>query len=305
MKSRLLCLLVTFLSAALMAHSQSYFSYGNRIEPEWLAEIGMSAGAMNCLTDIGGNPGQGVKPVKDINWNQTRPALAVFLAISYHSLFSLKLGLMAGSISGADSLLKNGNASSVNRYGRNLHFKTDLVELSLNAEWYPINFFFRNSDAPLFSPFLSAGIGIFKFNPRTSINGTWVALRPLHTEGEGFPEYPDRTIYKQFSWSLPFGMGILYDAGKLVRFRLEAAYRLTATDYLDDVSQSYINPAIFSRHLPPEQADLAASLADRSKELNGVIAHQPGEKRGDPSNNDAWFSCLLSISLALGRQLRK
>jgi len=100
-------------------------------------------------------------------------------------------------------------------------------------------------------------------------------------------------------------MGILYDIGKLIRFRLEAAYRLTTTDYLDDVSQSYINPAIFSRHLPPEQAELAATLADRSKELSTGIAHQPGDKRGDPSNNDAWFSCLLSISLALGRQLRK
>ena len=48
-------------------HSQYYFTANQQPEPELLWEAGVSTGAMNCLTDLGGNSGTGKKFIKDIN----------------------------------------------------------------------------------------------------------------------------------------------------------------------------------------------------------------------------------------------
>ena len=50
------CLAITHLLVFTL-RSQSYFSNGNNAEPELLWETGIAAGAINCLTDIGGKTG--------------------------------------------------------------------------------------------------------------------------------------------------------------------------------------------------------------------------------------------------------
>ncbi|MEO5683410.1 MAG: hypothetical protein ABIQ88_12255 [Chitinophagaceae bacterium] len=285
--------------------SQYYFSANNKPEPELLWELGASIGVMNCLTDIGGKNGAGKKFIKDINWNHTQLGGGIFLSATWQSLFALRLGVLAGQVNASDEVLKNSDGIARNRYLRNLHFRSNIIELTVMSELHPLALRSSETNLPLFSPYLAGGIGLFSFNPQARLNNTWVDLRPLHTEGQGFTEYPDRSLYKPTSWCIPLGAGIKYDAAGLVNIRFEICYRITGTDYLDDVSRQYIDPALFSKYLSATGAGLASKLADRSAEIPGGQKNNSNAIRGNPSNKDAFFSGLLKISLALGRIQRK
>jgi len=285
-------------------YGQFYFSSNNRVEPELLWEAGVSVGVMNCLTDIGGNNGPGKKFIKDINWNQTQLGGSVFVNANWHYLFGIRAGGTFGRVAGSDAVLKNSSGVARSRYLRNLQFRTGIIEMSVAAELYPL-MLFNSRNVSLLSPYLVAGIGGFHYTPRAWFNSKWVDLRSLHTEGEGFIEYPDRNVYGQISWCVPAGIGIRYDAAGLVNFRFEIIYRFTGTDYLDDVSKKYINAALFNHYLNPAQAIEASQLADRSAELNTGVQHNANDIRGNPANKDAWFSAMLSASIVLGRVRHK
>jgi hypothetical protein len=286
-------------------HCQYYFSTSNKTEPELLWEMGASAGVMNCLTDIGGKNGAGKKFIKDINWNETQWGGSLFVSATWHSLFSIRLEATMGRITGTDEVLKNSSGIALNRYFRNLQFRTSVTELALLSELHPLLIANKNRDASLLSPYIVAGIGLFNYNPQAWLNNTWIDLRPLHTEGEGFKEYPDRNIYKPFTWCIPVGAGIKYDAAGLINLRFEILYRFTGTDYLDDVSKGYIDAGLFSKYLSPSQTMQAIKLADRSAEITAGAKNNVNDIRGNPKDRDAWFSFMLTISIALGRIQRK
>jgi len=286
-------------------HGQSYFSTNNNPEPEILWELGFSAGAINCLTDIGGKSGTGKKFIKDINWNKTQFCGGLFASATWQSGIALRLEATFGQVTGSDDVLKNTTGIAKARYLRNLHFRTAVLEGAVISEWQLLTLLDKSRDPPLLSPYLAAGIGIFSYNPQAFVNNVWVDLRPLHTEGEGFAEYPDRKVYKSTSWCVPAGAGIRYDASGLINLRLEILYRFTGTDYLDDVSTRYADPSLFRKYLSATTATLATQLADRSKELAGNSINNINDIRGNPNNKDAYFSLSLKISIALGRDGRK
>lgn len=294
--------------AQLICHSlycQYYFSSDNKAEPELLWELGASAGVMNCLTDIGGTNGTGKKFIKDINWNQTQFGGSMFVSATWHDTYSIRLQATMGRVAGSDEVLKKSTGIARNRYLRNLQFRTDITELAVLSELYPLIIADKNRNVSLFSPYIIVGIGLFNYNPQARINNTWVDLRPLHTEGEGFKEYPDRKTYKPNTWCVPAGAGIKYDASGLLNFRFEILYRFTGTDYLDDVSRQYIDPSLFSKYLSPAQSAMAVKLADRSAEIDAANKNNINDIRGNPKNKDAWFSCMFTASIALGRVQRK
>jgi len=302
------CAYVSCLAIAqLLCHfiySQYYFSSNNRVEPEVLWEAGISAGVMNCLTDIGGANGAGKKFIKDINWNQVQAGVSLFANASWHYQFGIRFSVTAGHVSGSDAVLKNSSGVATNRYLRNLQFKTHIVEGSVAAELYPL-MIFTDRNVSVLSPYLLAGIGGFYYSPKAWFNNHWVDLRSMHTEGEGFIEYPDRNAYGPITWCTPVGAGIRYDAAGLFNFRFELVYRFTGTDYLDDVSKGYIDASVFNRHLPANESLVASQLADRSSELAQGVKHSANDIRGNPSNKDAWFSAMLSASVVLGRVRHK
>jgi len=292
----------------LICHSlycQFYFSANNKAEPELLWELGAAAGAMNCLTDIGGNNGTGKKFIKDINWNQAQPGAGLFVSAAWHYIFAIRLQAAMGLITGSDAVLKTSSSSARNRYLRNLQFRTNITELSVLGEVYPLMIADNNRDISLLSPYIIAGIGVFHYNPQAWFNNSWVDLRPLHTEGEGFKEYPDRAAYTSTSWCVPAGAGIKYDAARLINLRFEILYRFTGTDYLDDVSKKYIDPSLFSNYLSPAQSILASRLSDRSTEITAGVKNNINAIRGNPGNRDAYFSFMLKASIVLGRVRRK
>ena len=284
---------------------QYYFNANNQPEPELMWEAGLAAGTMNCLTDLGGNNGRGKKFIKDINWNQSGFCAGVFLSATWQSVFAIKLQAGWGQVAGTDEVLKNSDGIARNRYLRHLHFKSDIIELSASGELHLVALLNKHGNLPLFSPYLIAGIGCFHYNPQARFNNIWVDLRPLHTEGQGFKEYPERQEYSSISWCLPMGMGVKYDAGRLINCRLELLYRVTGTDYLDDVSKNYADPLFFNSNLPPARAAMAIQLADRSNEIAANPKNTTGAIRGNPSNKDAYFSIMLSAGIALGRLPRK
>jgi hypothetical protein len=294
MKKNLLLLLLSSSSC----FSQSYF-YDNRYYDHFiLVEAGASMGSMNCMTDLGGKPGKGKPFFKDINWNCTRPSAGIFAGLLYRYTIGLRLEATFGNVQAADSLLKKNIADAVHRYERNLHFKSRIRELSLVVEFHPLSLL---SDPYEFStrisPYLLAGLGLFSFNPKAFYQGKWISLPPLRTEGQGFPDFPGRLPYKTTQLNFPAGCGLKYELSALFNARLELVYRFLLTDYLDDVSQRYIDPDLFYHYHDPAKATLAAALADRRRPGSTSSA-----RRGNPKNKDSFFSLNLKIGLILNRK---
>jgi hypothetical protein len=71
---------------------------------------------------------------------------------------------------------------------------------------------------------------------------------------------------------------------------LEVIHRRTFTDYIDDVSKRYVDPAVFYANLPLAQAQLAERVANKSGLTGGYVPFLPGKKRGAPENKDAYYS---------------
>jgi hypothetical protein len=79
-------------------------------------------------------------------------------------------------------------------------------------------------------------------------------------------------------------------------------YRILSTDYLDDVSSNYIDPKLYHQYFQPAKATLAGRLADRQQELNPWHSTIAGSVRGNPRDNDAYFSFNLKLSAVLNRK---
>ncbi len=279
---------------------QYYFYDANHLEPEWRLEAGLSFGIINCLTDLGGHKGNGKKWLKDVNWKNSRLGGGIFMTAVHQDLAGLRIEASLGSIHAFDSILKNDETSASSRYHRNLHFRSKLAEISALAEFHPI--FLFQPHVPLLSPYVVAGIGYYKFQPEAFIDKTWIKLQPLHTEGQGFTEFPDRSEYKLQQWNLPIGIGVKYDVSRFATIRMEYIYRILGTDYLDDVSEQYIDPQLFSKYFAPDKAELARKVADRSNEIDTYHHTLPGAIRGNPKNKDAYFSFNLKASVILNRK---
>lgn len=288
--------------------SAQYYFFDNKYYDNPLTfEIGVSGGAMNCLTDIGGNRGIGKKFIKDLNIGKTHPTGGFYLSANYKYAFSLRAEATFGQVSASDNVLKNVKATTFGRYERNLSFRSPITEFSLVAEFHPLYIFFKydneqDKEPPKFSPYLLAGIGFFSFNPQAQLNGSWVDLQPLSTEGQGFIEYPDRKSYSLNQTNIPLGIGVRYELGSSFNVRAEFIYRILHTDYLDDVSTTYIDPTLYSNYFTGTKLTNALLLNDRQYELDPTHITSPGDQRGNPSNNDSYFSFNIKIGYVLGRE---
>jgi hypothetical protein len=190
-----------------------------------------------------------------------------------------------------------------------MDFKSDMWELYAAMELFPIQYFKRNDEEydPRFRPYIFGGLGAFHFNPKGSLmdengNVTWHELKPLSTEGQGFPEYPDKKPYKLTQINVPFGAGFKFLVTDKLNLGLELLYRKTFTDYMDDVSTTYIDPNYFDVYLSAADALIAKQISDKTYGIvtPGVNRYDPGVQRGNPNNNDAYFSFLFKVGVKLG-----
>jgi hypothetical protein len=284
-------LLLTCIAISCISFSQSYFYDSRYYDKPLLLEAGISAGGMNCLTDLGGKPGTGKPFFKDINWNCTRPATGLFIGFLYQYSIGARLEVNIGKLTAADSLAGKNISDAIHRYQRNLHFRSSIAEILFMIEFHPLSLLSNPYEfVPQVSPYLLAGVGLFSFHPEAQFQGKWISLPPLRTEG---------AIYKTTQLNFPVGAGLKYELSALLNARLEVAYRFLQTDYLDDVSSQYIDPALFYQFHDAATAMLAAQLADRRRPDARLSS-----KRGNPRNNDGYFSFNLKLSLVLNRKRR-
>src|SRR6476620_3989522 len=126
---------------------------------------------------------------------------------------------------------------------RNLSFNTNLFEFALRGDF---NFFkFIPSDFNhSFTPYATLGVGVFSFDPYAFYNGDKIFLRPLNTEGQTF--YQGRKSYSPMALCIPIGFGVKYAITEKVNISFEISHRFTTTDYLDDVSKTYVGIDKFS-----------------------------------------------------------
>jgi hypothetical protein len=264
-----------------------------------ILELGTSIGAMNCLTDLGGGRGSGKSFLKDINFSNFRPSSSIYISVAYKNAVTIRTDATWGIVTAKDNVLKNVAASTLGRYDRNLSFRSTIFELMLAAEVHPRYFkkYTHNQNLPRISPYFMLGIGYFVFNPVAKFEGKWVELRPLRTEGQGFPEYPNRKVYKLNQINFPVGGGIRYKLTPVINVSAELVYRILNTDYLDDVSTQFIPAKLFQKHLAPGLSDMALKLNDRKWELNPNAATITDDIRGNPNKNDAYFGFNFKVGI--------
>ena len=280
---------------------------GNRLPAQFNAahknfhfEAGVGAGVMNGFTDLGGREGKGAPFLKDFNTVNSQPAAGIYGATHFRDLFGMELQLTAGSLKAYDSILRKKN--STGRKERNLSFQSSILEAGLKLQFYFVSCFVQMENLPRWSPYLLIGAGYFHFNPRAILDGKWMNLQPLHTEGQGFPEYPNRKNYSRWQTNWLCGSGLKFEINRFLTARFEIAYRLLHTDYLDDVSTNYIEPKLFRRHLTADLASPAYRLSDRRGEIDPMHEPSEGDKRGDPSHNDSYFTVDLKLGFTFGRK---
>ncbi len=285
------------------ATAQYYFFDGEYYDNPFLYEAGISLNAMNCLTDMGGNKGIGKKFLKDLNLGKTHISGGIFFSVAYKNAIALRLEGTFGKVSGNDNVLAGVTDIAKQRFNRNLNFRSYITDVNAMLEIHPLYIFVdwpaKETTPPRTSPYLLAGIGYFSFNPQTKLANRWVDLQPLHTEGQGFVE-TDRKNYSLQQLNIPIGAGVKYELSPLVNLRGEILYRKTFTDYLDDLSTTYIDKAWFrnpANGLTPQKADLAEILYDRQ-----LVKDPISTKRGTEKNNDGFFTVNLKISVIIGRE---
>ena len=224
---------------------------------------------------------------------ETHLASGVFAKYNFNKFLAVKVSYYSGSLSGNDALY-----DQPFRVKRNLHFETAINEVAVMGEMN-ITGFQPHRHKNLLSPYVFAGIGLFHFNPKANFEGNWVELQPLGTEGQGTEAYPDREPYRLTQINVPLGIGFKGNISRNWNIGVELGWRKTFTDYIDDVSNTYVAKEI----LIAENGALAWELSNRSDEINDGVEWLKDDNylRGDPTDKDWYFftGFIVSYNLSL------
>ena len=213
-----------------------------------------------------------------------QPAGGILFRYSINPHWAFKVSALYGTLMGEDAEVDIFNMSldrsSDKFYGRNLSFKSYVLDFSPQFEW---NMFkYATGSKYGFTPYLFFGVSIFFYNPRAEYEGEWYDLQTLGTEGQGTTAYSGQTPYSLTQIAIPFGFGFKISLSNSVGLGFEYGLRMTFTDYIDDVSTTYADPDV----LKAENTEISALLADRSIP---AIVNNTGDPRGNESNND-WYT---------------
>ncbi|HTN46176.1 MAG TPA: hypothetical protein VL098_07490 [Flavipsychrobacter sp.] len=280
------------------------------LDKEYVEPSGWSLGTSIGMSDLWGDVG--TQNIIDHYGNPEyfkKPCFmgGMFIRYSFHPSFAARLGGYYGTLYATDMWNKqkaekasNIETDAYQRYLRNLSVRSNIWEGSLLFEIAPFRFNpLSNRAIKRFQPLLLLGVAAMHFNPQaeliereTRINRGYVNLYDLHIEGDGMPGsiYPNAPAkYELWQITVPMGLGVRWDIGRRLSFGVEWLYRYTFTDYLDNVSGQYINPAKYSQYLPADKAYAAAQLQDKTWLINEhVEPHGEGQQRGNPSVKDAY-----------------
>ncbi len=206
-----------------------------------------------------------------------RMAFGAGISYTLTNHLTLRSMIMYGKL-GADDK-NNEDPYLVNR---NLNFKSSVYEFGVQGIYHLFN-----TEIHRINPYLMAGISVFHTNPYTyDTLGNKYYLKPLSTEGQGLNQYPERQPYSLTNVSFPFGAGIRFTVVRNISIAWEIGLRKTFTDYIDDLSTTYVDRAALLSARGPK----AVELAYRSGEIKtgNPVYPRSGTIRGGPTAND-WY----------------
>ena len=220
-----------------------------------------------------GGTGYYIGDMNSTHFNNLRVAGGITYRKNFDRRFTFKSSALYTNVYANDE-----NSIDVIKVNRNLKFKSDIIELSGQIEF---NFLAYETGNSLYNwtPFIFTGVSIFNYNPQAEgSDGQWYNLQELGTEGQGTTSFPNRKKYSLTQLSVPFGGGVKIGVSDNFNIIVEYGLRKTFTDYIDDVSTSYVG-------IPSEFTNIAIELADQS--IDGP--QLAGIARGDETNKD-WYS---------------
>lgn len=275
-----------------------------------------SLGATSFLGDLGGADNIGKNGPQDLDLAATRPTFIAGFRYKIFADVAVRGNVAFGYISGNDN-----HTQEVFRNNRNIHFRSPLTELSVQGEYY----FFstqregaryrritrsRSNIGYNFNSYVFLGVGGFFFNPQSYFDAErytgsvapadlpasgWYSLRPLKTEGQGY--FETRPNYSRLQMTFPLGVGFSFGLTDQIWVGMEIGYRTTFTDYLDDVSTTYVDPAVFSiiHNGDPKSIALAEYFANPTLNNLGTNVTAPGQQRGNPNNTDSYVFTSITM----------
>jgi len=301
----LLLALVSFSTPAIVNAQEA-----SNIEPR-----GMSLGFNFGMSDLWGDVG--TKSVIDHYTNNKYADLLHYMGglmvrYSIHPALAVRLDVNYGTIFATDewNLQQAKKQTSlandyVQRYARGQDIKDNIWETSLTFEFTPLRLGSFDSKAAKRNGqiYLLAGVGYFHYqpyshytNPETGVTQL-IKIADLHLEGDGFTNMPGAPA-KISLWQLevPLGIGYRRDIGEHLNIGLQWEWRMTMTDYLDGVSDKYIDPKYFDLNLSPSQAAIAKAQYDRTWIPKIIQGGAPvGSQRGNPGNNDSYSTISVVV----------
>lgn len=242
-----------------------------------VSELGITGGLTYYIGDLNTK-----------HYYNAKPGFGLVYRYNFNERYAFRLQGLYSRLEAFDSDSPDPNAQY-----RNLSFTTSLIEVAGLLE---INFFpYRaGKEKKSWTPFIFLGAAYFRVNPQADLNGVRFDLAPLGTEGQGTSAGANEP-YALDHLAYPFGAGLKFNL-KRVDIQLEWGLRKTKTDYIDDVSGSYVDNAL----LEFENGDLSAALADRTGADRSQGDPNAGRARGDGKTTDWYQYTGLSITILLG-----
>lgn len=242
------------------------------------AEFGLQFGATGYTGDLTPN-------TNTLSTGKNHAALGIFGRVDMNRFIAGRVNFTYGKISGNDAVAEIASLQS-----RNLSFQSTIIELAAVGEFNPLG---NNSTAARLKPYVYGGVALFHFNPEANFAGQLIELQPLGTEGQGLTGFDEK--YRLTQISIPLGVGARYRITERINLGFDIGLRKTFTDYLDDVSGSYVN----YNELLAGNGTLAAALGNRQGELNETgepVIVDTGAQRGNSLKNDWYYSAGVTLS---------
>ena len=287
-------------------------------------DVGFSIGMANYMGDIG----DGVTSRRDFIWDmqefRSRPAFGVYARrkLDRDGLWHIRTDLSRIHISGSDK-----DTQYAPRRARNLHFRNHMTEGSIRLErdllQKPLVWARQRRAMLTVRGFI--GLARLSHNPEAQVDlnnvmfdqlkesgltteGQWHSLPELQTEGF---DYSDELNIN----TIPFGLSAIVTGQKRggaadFYVGIEIGFRMTDTDYLDDISRFYADPsqmsplgAALSQQSNPTDLSIANS-GNESGPAGSMTAHSYiGDEipviRGTPANTDAYGTLVITYGKVL------
>jgi hypothetical protein len=258
-------------------------------------ELVLDLGTTGFLGELGGRDMIGKDySLADLDMKSTTFNLGFSYRFRFKPFFATSTILSFGTLRGDDKLTLDPA-----RNARNLNFKSIAISayqriemLVYMKESFGHKYKFKgvkgksNNNEQVY---VFTGIGLTYFNPKGNYNGSWVRLKPLHTEGQGMPGRPKE--YSLITPVIPVGLGFRIGIDRMWRVGLEFTYFKTFTDYLDDVSTTGADTDALQEKYGPIAAQMSnPAITNYHK---GWFSY--GQQRGDSKQKDAYLFANLIV----------